>query len=210
MRFKVEEIKKRLAECMRSLHARGLISGAGGNASFRVGEYEMLITPSGVYKGRLTERDIVRMTLDGALVEGHNNPSSEWRFHAEIYKKRRDVNAIVHAHSPYTTGLAISSNRIEPVTPEVALIASEVEIVGYKCPGTEELSRLIGERIIRKRALVLQNHGVVAVGRELEDALAVIEILEEASITTFVAKLTWGVKVIPEDEIEVMRRVYKR
>ncbi|MEM2124817.1 MAG: class II aldolase/adducin family protein [Candidatus Methanosuratincola sp.] len=201
----------RLVWCIRSLHARGLITGSGGNASVRLkSNDEILITPSGVYKAELEEADLVRMKLDGRVLDGRWKPSSEWRVHTEIYKKRSDVNAVIHVHSPYTTGITIAGRQIGPITPEVALILPEVELVEYVCPGTEELGKLVGSRITDKRALILQNHGVVSVGRDLLDALTTIEVLEEGAITTFVASLMGGVKVIPEEEVELIKRVYKR
>ncbi|MEN3035569.1 MAG: class II aldolase/adducin family protein [Candidatus Methanosuratincola sp.] len=201
----------RLVWCMRTLHARGLITGSGGNASVRLkGGDEMLITPSGVYKAELEESDLVRMSLDGKALEGRWKPSSEWRMHAEIYRKRVDVNAVIHAHSPYTTGLAIAGRQIGPITPEVALVLPEVEVLEYVCPGTEDLGRLVGSRITGKRALILQNHGVVSAGRDLLEAMTAIEVLEEGAITTFVASLMGGAKVIPEEGVELIKRVYKR
>ncbi|MEJ5293275.1 MAG: class II aldolase/adducin family protein [Candidatus Methanosuratincola sp.] len=201
---------RRLVWCMRSLHARGLITGSGGNASIRLGDKdEILITPSGVYKAELEEEDLVRMRLDGSVVAGRWKPSSEWRMHAEIYRKREDVNAVVHVHSPYTTGLAIAGRGIGPITPEVALILQDVETVRYACPGTDELGKLVGSRIMGRRALILQNHGVVSVGRDLLEAMTAVEVLEEGAVTTFVASLMGGAKVIPEEEVELIKRVYK-
>ncbi|MEN3016065.1 MAG: class II aldolase/adducin family protein [Candidatus Methanosuratincola petrocarbonis] len=202
---------RRVVWCMRSLHARGLITGSGGNASVRLkGSDEILITPSGVYKAELEEPDLVRMRLDGKVVDGRRKPSSEWRMHTEIYRKRADVNAVIHTHSPYTTGLTIAGRQIGPITPEVSLILPEVEVLEYACPGTEELGKLVGSRIVGKRALILQNHGVVSAGRDLLEAMTAIEVLEEGAITTFIASLMGGAKVIPEEEVELIKRVYKR
>ncbi|MBC7120282.1 MAG: class II aldolase/adducin family protein [Candidatus Methanosuratus sp.] len=206
-----EGIGEMLVRCMQSLHARGLITGSGGNASARLGGgEEILITPSGVYKAGLGVGDLVRMRLDGEVLEGRRKPSSEWRMHAEIYSGREDVNAVVHAHSPFTTGIAIAGRMIGPITPEVALLLPDVEVIEYACPGTEMLGRLVGSRIVGKRALVLQNHGVVAVGRDLLEAVTSVEVLEEGAITTFVASLMGGVNVIPKEEVELIKKVYKR
>lgn len=200
----------KLVWCMKALHARGLITGSGGNASVRLGGGdEILITPSGVYKAELEESDLVRMGLDGKVLDGRWKPSSEWRMHTEIYRKRGDVNAVIHVHSPYTTGLTIAGRNIGPITPEVALILPEIEVLEYVCPGTEDLGRLVGSRIMGRRALILQNHGVVSVGRDLLEAMTAVEVLEEGAVTTFVASLMGGAKVIPEEEVELIKRVYK-
>lgn len=204
-----QEARKRLVEAVRMLHARGLIAGSGGNASVRLGS-DVLITPSGVYKAWIKEGDIVKISLNGDVLEGGRAPSSEWRMHTEIYRRRGDVRGVVHAHSPFTTGLTIAGKGIGAITPEAALLAPEVKTIGYVCPGTRELGIAVGENIPGKSALLLENHGVVAVGRSLEEALTVIETLEEAALTAFVAELAGGAKVIPEGEIEIIKRVYRR
>lgn len=203
------DLRGQLVKCMKNLHARGLITGSGGNASVRIkGTREMLITPSALYKGDLKPGSIVKMDLEGNVLDGAK-PSIEWHFHAAIYRRRDDVNAVIHTHSPMTMGLALAGKKIEPITAEAVVMLGDVPILEFKYSGTGELGGLVGENIPGHSALILQNHGVIAVGFDLVGALTVAEVLEEVSTMTFVASHFGGAKLIPRDQIELIRRLYK-
>lgn len=203
-------IREDLVRCMKTLLDRGLITGIGGNASVRVeGGDEVLITPSALYKGELKPEDIVKIDMDGNVKEGLFKPSIEWHFHTAIYKRRLDVNAVIHTHSPMTTGLALAGKKIEPVTLESAVMLSDVPILEFRYPGTKELGEQVADNILGHRAVILQNHGVIAVGYDLIEALTTIEVLEEISTMTFVASHFGGAKLIPPDQIELIKKLYK-
>jgi len=204
-----EELKRQIIHSMKSLHERGLMTGVGGNASVRLmGSEELWITPSGLYKPELKSSDLVKIDLEGKVLEGILKPSMEWYFHISIYKKRADINAVLHTHSPYTTGLALSNVKLRPITLEAATMLADVPILPFRYPGTEELGAQVGEAILGKRAVILQNHGVIAVGFDLVEALSTIEILEEVSIMTFVASQFGSPKEIPPDQIELIKKLY--
>jgi L-fuculose-phosphate aldolase len=204
------EIKEQLVKCMKTLHERGLITGIGGNASIRMeGTNEILITPSALYKGELKPDDIVKIDLEGNVLDGVFKPSIEWHFHAAIYSKRLDVNAVIHTHSPMTTGLALAGKKIEPITLESAVMLADVPILEFRYPGTKELGEIVADNIMGHRAVIMQNHGVIAVGYDLIEALTTIEVLEEISTMTFVASHFGGAKLIPADQIELIKKLYK-
>jgi ribulose-5-phosphate 4-epimerase/fuculose-1-phosphate aldolase len=204
------EIREQIVRCMKTLHNRGLITGIGGNASVRLeGTEEVLITPSALYKGELKAEDIIKIDFDGNVLEGVFKPSIEWYFHTAVYRRRLDVNAVIHTHSPMTTGLALAGKKIEPVTLESAVMLAEVPILEFRYPGTKELGDLVGDNILGHRAVILQNHGVVAVGYDLIEAITTIEVLEEISTMTFVAQHFGGAKLIPPDQIELIKKLYK-
>lgn len=210
MSFDEPRIREDIVRCMKTLLERGLITGIGGNASVRLeGGDEVLITPSALYKGELKPEDIVKIDLDGNVKEGLFKPSMEWHFHTAIYKKRLDINAVIHTHSPMTTGLALAGKKIEPVTLESAVMLSDVPILEFRYPGTKELGEQVAESFLGHRAVILQNHGVVAVGFDLIEALTAIEVLEEISTMTFVASHFGGAKLIPPDQIELIKKLYK-
>ena len=203
-------LKEQLIKTMISLHARGLMTGVGGNASVRLeGTDEVLITPSGLYKPELKTGDIVKIDIDGNTLDGIFKPSIEWYFHTAIYRRRVDVNAIIHTHSPYTTGMALTGKKIEPITLEAAVMLADVPILEFMYPGTKELGELVGEKSLGHRAVILQNHGVVAVGYDLIEAITTIEVLEEVSKMSFVASAFGGAKQIPPDQIELIKKLYK-
>ncbi|MEM3480040.1 MAG: class II aldolase/adducin family protein, partial [Candidatus Bathyarchaeia archaeon] len=136
-----EELKDEICKTMRRLFNRGLISALGGNISARLpGSNEFWITPSGVFKGELEPDDLVKVDLSGRVIEGFLRPSIETPFHAKIYEKRADVNAVVHSHNPITTGLALAGIEIQPVTIEAAVVLRRVKIAPWAFPGTEALA----------------------------------------------------------------------
>ncbi|MEM3486267.1 MAG: class II aldolase/adducin family protein [Candidatus Methanomethyliaceae archaeon] len=195
-------LREELVKCMKILHSKGLISGLGGNASARLSrEGVILITPSGKFKGDLTPDDICKIDMVGRVLEGCIRPSIESPLHTTIYKSNPHVNAIIHSHSPFTTGLALAGKKIEPVNYEAAVIFKEVPILEFRTPGSKELGELVAQNIKNRRAVILQNHGVVAVGATPLEALSIIESLEEVSIMIFVASHFGEVKLIPKDRI---------
>lgn len=197
---------------MKHLFERGLVSALGGNVSARLpGTREFWITPSGIFKGELVPDDLIKVDLDGNVIEGFGRPSIETPLHAAIYRVRPDINAIVHAHNPITLGLALASVGIKPITVEAVMVLRRVEVVPFAFPGTDQLAKLVAEKAATgARALILQNHGIVALGSNLYDAEAVAETLEEVAWAQFVA-LILGKEppVIPEREVELYYKLYK-
>lgn len=193
-------LRDELVKCMKILHIRGLISGMGGNASARVGDGSILITPSGKFKGELAPEDIVKIDMDGRVLEGCLRPSIEGPLHTAIYRRNPHIHAIIHSHNPFTTGLALAGKKIEPVNFEAATLFKDVPILEFRPPGTKELGELVAENIKNRRAVILQNHGVVAVGATPLEALCIIESLEEVSIMIFVASHFEEVKLIKKTQ----------
>ncbi|MCD6469176.1 class II aldolase/adducin family protein [Candidatus Bathyarchaeota archaeon] len=196
---------------MKRLFDRGLVSALGGNISARLpGANEFWITPSGVFKGELTPEDLIKMDLNGKVIEGFLRPSVETPFHAMIYRKRADVNAVIHSHNPIATGLALAGIQIQPLTIEAAVVLRRVKVVPWAFPGTDKLAKLIGEYVEGARALILMNHGVVGVGSNLLEAEAIVETLEEVATVQFVASLfKREIPLIPEEDMELIKRLYK-
>lgn len=205
-----KELKKEIIQFMVSLHQRGLMTGIGGNASVRIPETnEIWITPSGLYKPSLKIEDLVKIDVDGNVIDGLFKPSTEWYIHTAIYKKRADVNAVVHTHSPIATGLALADVTIKPITVEAALMLARVPIVPFFYPGTNELGEAVGEHIMGNRILLLQNHGVVGVGYDLIEAVSAVELLEECAMMMWVASHFGEPSVLPAHDIELIKKLYK-
>jgi len=186
-----EELKRDICRVMRNLYRRGLVSALSGNVSARLPESkEFWITPSGAFKGGLRPSNLVKLDLDGRVVAGSGRPSVEARMHAAIYRVRPDVNAVVHAHNPFTVGLVSAGVDLDSSVSAEALtyIGSRIEVAPYAPPGSEELAKLVAERASRgAKVIVLQSHGVVALGSNLYEAEAVAEALEEVALIHFVA-----------------------
>jgi len=201
-----EQLKRELVNSVRTLYWKGMISNAGGNQSARLpGSDKIWITPSGYPRTELEPKDLVQIDMEGNLIQGDLKPSIEVSMHLEVYRRRPDVNAVIHAHSPYTMGVAISG-YLEVTHGEAAAILGEVKVVPYSHPGTLELARNVGEAVRGEgakvpRVVILMNHGVLSVGACLHEARAFAEIMEEWARFNVAARALGGLKHVltPQD-----------
>jgi L-fuculose-phosphate aldolase len=155
--------------CLR-MNALGINQGTSGNISLRHGD-GMLITPTSIPYEAITPEQIVFMRLDGTVEPG-SRPSSEWRFHLDILKARAEINAVVHAHPPYATTLAIMGRDIPPVHYMVAAAGGDsIRCAPYATFGTEELSRHAVTALQDRLACLLAHHGMIATGASLDRAM---------------------------------------
>lgn len=169
-----------IVAAMKQLDARGLNRGASGNCSVRTA-HGFLITPSGVPPEELSEALLVPMRISGTptarvtdVTEPGANPSSEWRFHHDIYAQRPDVNAIVHCHSSFATSLACLHREVPPFHYMIAVAGGPtIRCAPYALFGTQELSNHALQALRDRKACLLANHGMIALGQNLADALRV-------------------------------------
>ncbi|MEM0076623.1 MAG: class II aldolase/adducin family protein [Thermoproteota archaeon] len=210
-----EEIKVEICKVMKNLYDRGLVASLGGNVSARVpGKEYFWITPTTKFKAALRPEDLLKVSVSGEVIEGELKPSSETRFHAAIYAKRKDVNAVVHAHNPISTALASLGIEIKPITVNAVLTLGKLKVLPYKTPGSKELADEIVDNLEKNNVLILGNHGVVGLGKDLVEALNFVEMLEEVSkinLIVFVLqsidrKLT--LRTIPEEEIKSLIKYF--
>ena len=169
--------RRRLAECCHLLYDRHLTVSAGGNMSVRLGEDEILITPSGVNKGLISGDDLVKMDMDGNVISG-GKPSIEHKFHIGIYKENPETNAVIHCHPLYCLALAVKGEDIKScLTPEGVLLLDQVPTVRYETPGSQELVDAVME-YADVPAMLMAKHGAITQGRTLEEAFNRMEELE--------------------------------
>jgi L-fuculose-phosphate aldolase len=155
-----------------ALDAAGLVPNKSGNVSCR-SPGGFLVTPSGVPYRELEPGQILELPLEGTPPAGGPRPSSEWRMHAAIYAARPDAQAIVHTHSPRATALACAGRGIPAFHYTIALAGGDVRCVPYATFGTDELAGQALGGLRGRRAVLLANHGVVALGPSLGRAHAV-------------------------------------
>ena len=158
----------------------GLSPGRSGNVSCRW-KGGMLITPTGLAYDKIKVRDVVFVAGDGTAPGKQRKPSSEWRFHLAAYQERPDRHALVHTHSPYATVLACAGKSIPPFHYMVAVAGgNDIPVVAYATFGTEELARHVAEGLRARDACLMANHGAIAMGETLAEALelaAEVEVL---------------------------------
>lgn len=169
-RTEEQVLRRNVIAVCRELTRRGLTHGTSGNVSVRR-DGEMLISPTGMEYETLEPADIVLMDFDGAH-HGRRRPSSEWRFHRDILVSRPDVSAVVHTHSLHAVSLACTGRGIPPFHYMVAVAGgSDIRCAPYRTFGTQALSDAALEALRDRKACLLANHGVIALGADLRAAL---------------------------------------
>ena len=202
----IQDVEKRqsiIDACLR-MNVTGINQGTSGNISLRHGD-GMLITPTSTPYGAMKPEQIVYMHLDGNH-DPAQRPSSEWRFHRDILKARPEVNAIVHAHPPYSTMLAIMGMEIPPVHYMVAVAGGDtIRCAPYATFGTQELSEHAVRALEGRLACLLAHHGMIAAGPSLAKAMwLAVEV--EALARQYHGCLQIGTPpLLPKEEIEKVR-----
>ena len=164
--------REQLLTIAQKLIAAGLNKGTAGNASVRC-EGGFLVTPSGMAVEDMTAASMVKMQFDGSF-ELDKIPSSEWRFHRDILQSRTDINAVIHTHSMFATTLACLNKDIPPFHYMIAVVGGDtIRCAPYALFGSQALSDNALTALIDRKACLLANHGMIALGRDLDDALAV-------------------------------------
>jgi L-fuculose-phosphate aldolase len=164
------EKRQSIIDACRRMNALGINQGTSGNISLRH-DAGLLITPTSIPYEEMQPEQIAYMGLDGTFDPAHR-PSSEWRFHLDILRARPDVNAVVHAHPPYSTILAIMGREIPPVHYMIACAGGDtIRCAPYATFGTQELSDHAVAALEGRLACLLEHHGMIAVGSSLTKAM---------------------------------------
>ena len=161
------------------LHDRGFVAAMDGNLSVRLDENRILSTPTAMSKGLMRPSDMVIVDMDGNLLSGRHNVSSEIAMHLLIYRLRPDIQGIVHAHPPTATGFAAAGIPLnKPLVCEVVIGLGSIPLARYGTPGTPELSETLEPLIPDYDAILMSNHGVVAYADTLHHAYMKMETVE--------------------------------
>jgi L-fuculose-phosphate aldolase len=200
--------RQALVDYGKQLLTSGLTSGTGGNLSLLEPQHrQVAITPSGIAYDRMTPEDIVIVDMAGDVIEGHRKPSSEAGFHITLYRKRADIRAVIHTHSVYATTLACLHWEIPAVHYLVGFSGLKVPLAPYATFGSRELADNLAETIADFNAVLMANHGLVAVGGDLPRAFATAEEIEFVARLYYQTRLAGTPKILPEEE---MGRVLKK
>lgn len=214
-----ESIERQLRQEMvlvgKLLHQKGFVAATDGNISVRWGEDRVMVTPSGMSKGFMSPDEMIVTDLEGRVLSGEGRgaakPSSEFPLHLQAYRQRPDIRAVVHAHPPVAIACSIAGLTLEMcVIPEVVVALGSIPTTPYATPGTPEGAEVIRDLIRTRDALLLDHHGVVAVGASAMDAYLKLEKVEHAAQIILTAR-QWG-RVTPltpaqvDKLIEIRRR----
>jgi len=202
------ELRLAIVECGRIAYERHLMMSNDGNISARMENGNILITPSGISKGRMSPDDLLVVDLNGNVISAKEKrkPSSETPMHLEVYKQREDVRAVLHAHPIFATTLMVADLDFPvDVLPEVLLTLGEVPITEYATPASREDAEVIKPFVKKHNALLLRQHGSLTYGKNLDEALIYLERIEHVSEVYYHARLLGAVKrVLPKAQMRLI------
>lgn len=200
--------RKDIIETALKMNALGINQGTSGNVSARH-DKDFLITPSGMEYDKLEGSDIVNLKMDGSY-QGKRKPSSEWRFHRDIYEVRPDVNAIIHTHSRFATTLACLRRELPPFHYMIAVAGGKtVRCAPYATFGSQELSDLAIVALQRRNACLLANHGMIVAAENLHKALAIAQEIELLCEQYLMALQTGEPHILSDEEMDEVLKKFK-
>ena len=184
------DAKKQIVEAAQELTRKGFLMATGGNLSLRIaGQNAFAITPSNYDYVKMTPDDVCILDFELNLLEGHHKPSVESSMHGAIYQVRADVNAIVHTHQVYASALTLIKAPIPALFDEQArFLGRSVDIIPYAPSGTGFLKNTVAKHVKNhNNAFMMQNHGALVFGHDMERAIHNVEILEKCALAYLLA-----------------------
>ncbi len=182
--------KKKLVEICHKVYAKGFVAAYDGNISCRTTNNTILITRSGICKGDVNEKDIVEIDLTGKVLSKKIKISTEHKIHLLAYNKRKEVNAVVHCHPTFATAFALVGEGLDKhYLPEVFLTIGKIPLCKYATPSTDDVPKSLEPFINYSWVMLLQNHGAITLGKNLDDAYFKMEKLEHAAKIILLARL---------------------
>lgn len=204
-------LKNQIIESGKKLLSEGLVSRTWGNVSIRVDQTYMLITPSGRTYNDLTPDDVVLVNYHTSKYEGTIKPSSEKGLHCEIYRTRKEINAVIHTHQMNASTVAAARREVPPILDDMAqIIGPSVRVADYALPSTQRIVTKTVKALKGRMAALMANHGAVCIGRDIEEAFVVCQVLEKACKAFIEAEFLGGAKGINFFEAHFMHQFYLR
>ena len=196
----MEELARKMCEIGRRAYQRELVDGTGGNFSCRLDDRRVLCTPTLLCKGLLTPEDLCVVDLAGQRLAGAREPSSEMLLHLAVYAAGPAVRAVIHCHPPFATTFAVTGQTLPTdVLPEGSVFLGPVPLIPYQTPGTGDLGAALAPYVAGHVAAMLQNHGTVTWGPDLESAYVLTETLEAVCRVVYQARQIGRERLIPPD-----------
>ena len=172
------------------MYERRFIVAGDGNISVKIGDACILATPTALCKGMLTPDQIVKLDLTGNILEGEYQPSSEIKMHLAAYHTRPDIQAVIHAHPPISTGFAVAGIPLDQlILAEMVVNFGSIPLAPYHSPSTAELADAVAEKVRCYDAVLMANHGVMTIGPDLYTTYHRLEMVEQFAIISLVATI---------------------
>ena len=200
-----QSIEDDVAKYMKLLCANDLTTSSGGNISFRGAGGSIFITPAGPGKNLLSPSEIVQIEPNTPISGKEPKPSMELELHLSIYSSRGDINAVIHAHPLFATAFLATEREIDfDLTAESRVMIGSTAIIPFAPAGSKELAFSVSDAAKESNVILLENHGVVAVGDSLQQAYNRIELVEAAAKTTFIFEITDNRRNLAPTQIDLI------
>jgi L-fuculose-phosphate aldolase len=206
------QLKEQICEIGRRLYMKNMVSANDGNISIRVGENEVLCTPTMICKGFMTPEDLCAVDLNGNQIAGKRKKTSEILLHLEIMKHRPDAIAVVHCHAPHATAFALAGEPIpQCVLPEVEVLLGETPIAPYDTPGSTDFAKTVVPFLKNgTNTILLKNHGTVSFGATVEEAFWKTEIIDSYCRILLLARQLGPIDYLNEGKLHELLDLKKR
>ena len=206
-----DELRREICEIGRRIHQLGFVAGYDGNISCRLDNHRIISTPTTISKGAMQADDLVVCDYEGKKISGRRNVTSEIAMHLLIYRRRRDAQAVVHAHPPTATGYAAAGMSLnKALVSEVVLALGCIPLARYGTPGTSELTAALEPLVGTHDAILMANHGVVTFAPDLQRAYFKMETVEHFAKISLVTELLGKQVLLSETEVDKLLAARQR
>jgi len=199
------KLRLQICDIGRNLFNKDYVAANDGNISARLSANEILTSPTGVSKGYLEPHMLVKVNLQGDILEANEGfrPSTEVKMHLRIYNELPEINGVVHAHPPYATAFAIKGEALDKMMmPESVIAMGDIPLAVYGTPSTEEIPDSLMPFLGKKTAVLLESHGALTWGKDVMAAYLNMERLEYTAKLTFITRMIQGERELPQHRIE--------
>lgn len=195
--------RKQIVEIGRRMHKAGMAPGQDGNISVRLNENEILITPSRVPKGYMTESQMVKLDLNGDKISGELSPSVESIMHLMVYREYKNIGACIHSHPLFIIVLSMAGIKLSTkVLPEIATVfGSDIPVANYVTPGTRKMGEVLLPGLKDSKVVIQERHGLFSTGKSLFEAWYLSEQIESCAKILYYANTLNAIRELPDDEI---------
>jgi len=206
----LDEVKASVLHVAKAMYAKSLVEGTAGNVSGRVDDGTIVVTPSSLGYDEMTLDDLVVVDLDGEVVAGQRSATSEKGVHLATFAAYPEVGGVVHCHAPHASMYAVSHRPIPAAIDEfVVYIGGDVPCGAYHQSGSEGLSTEVAAQLAERSAMLMANHGLVTIGRSVEDALHSAAVVEHNARIMWGAQQLGGVVPLPHKTVRDFTSVYR-
>jgi L-fuculose-phosphate aldolase len=208
--LETEQIKQDVLDAAKQLLRTGLVEGTAGNLSARLSDGRVVMTPSSLDYESMTPEDLVVLDLEGKVLQGERPPTSEKALHLACLRAHKEIGGVIHSHAMFATMFAITRQPIPCVIEEFDIyVGGEVAVADYEITGSDELGDEVARHVADRAAVLMANHGLLTVGRNIGEAMKVAQLVERTAQIIWGARALGEVVPLPDDTRTRFAPIYK-